>query len=224
MEQLEKQLGYTFKDKDKLLLAMTHSSYITEHDMTREMCNERLEFLGDSVIELAVRESLYEKFPHEEEGKLSQIKSALVRCESLAAVAREIGIGRCLRLGKGEDMVGGRDKDSILENAFEALMGAVFADGGFEAARPVVKKFLDHRIDEAVKEHRVDDHKGRLQEKAHRKHIKKLSYKTIKATGQSHDRTFTVEVYADDRALAQGIGKSKKEAEIMAAKKAINRI
>ena len=161
MDELFKKIKITPKNEKLYLTAFSHSSYANEHKAKQDY--ERLEFLGDSVIELAVRESLYEKFPHEEEGKLSQIKSALVRCESLAAVAREIGIGRCLRLGKGEDMAGGRDKDSILENAFEALMGAVFADGGFEAARPVVKKFLDHRIDEAVKEHRVDDHKGRLQ-------------------------------------------------------------
>lgn len=224
MERLEKQLKYKFNNKDELILALTHSSYITEHGMPRTMCNERLEFLGDSVIELTIRDRLYKKYPEEEEGTLSKIKSALVRCEFLALIAREIELGEYLRVGKGEEKTGGRDKDSILENTFEALIGAIFVDGGFEAAYDVVLGLLEKHIDEVANRPVVDDYKGRLQEKAHKKHIKHLSYETIKTTGQSHNRTFTVEVSADGRVLAQGIGKSKKEAEAMAAKKAINSI
>ena len=220
MEALEKKLGYTFKNKALLLNALTHSSYANEarHGVTS---NERLEFLGDSVLSIIVSNYLFNQFPNMPEGELTKLRASLVCEKSLCAFSRELELGKFLQLGKGEDKGGGRERDSILADAFEAVLAAIYLDGGMEIARKHVMHFvlreLKHTDDEVFK-----DYKTALQEIIQRNPEESVSYILTDEFGPDHDKQFTVEVHLNSNIIGTGKGKSKKQAEQMAAKQALH--
>ena len=220
MEALEKKLGYTFKNKALLLNALTHSSYANEarHGVTS---NERLEFLGDSVLSIIVSNYLFTQFPNMPEGELTKLRASLVCEKSLCAFSRVLELGKFLQLGKGEDKGGGRERDSILADAFEAVLAAIYLDGGMEIARKHVMNFvlreLKHTDDEVVK-----DYKTALQEIIQRNPEESVSYILTDEFGPDHDKQFTVEVHLNSNIIGTGKGKSKKQAEQMAAKQALH--
>lgn len=224
MEQLQKLINYSFKDMGLLETALTHSSYTKEHNLPRNRCSERLEFLGDAAIETIVCEELFHRCHHEREGILSKIKSDVVRADSLAAVARDLNLGSLLKMGNGEIKIKGYERTSTLEDAFEALIGAVLCDSDYETTRKTVLHLLENQICQAIKGKLNNNYKSALQEFIQSKGDKKIEYKVIKEEGESHNKTFTIEVRIADEAFGTGIGKSKKEAEKNAAKEAVVRL
>lgn len=221
-ERLEAALGHRFKDVSLLEQALTHSSCANEHGSGTEH-NERLEFLGDAVMELCVSTVLYRRFPHAREGDLTLLRSSLVSTRSFARFARLTGIDRCLFLGRGEDAQGGRERDTVLSDAFEAVVAAVYEDGGFEAARQVVDKVFEGHWPERANESRKErDRKTSLQELCHRLFAgERPIYAQIAAEGPSHARVFTVEVTLPDGRAFRAEGTSCKRAEQNAAAKAL---
>ncbi len=219
MTELEKELKYTFKNRDLLQNALTHSSYANE---THCKCgsNERLEFLGDSVLSVIVAEYLYNNFASLPEGELTKLRASLVCEKSLCAFSRELGIGKYLKLGKGEMHNKGNERPSILADAFEAVLAAIYLDGGFESAKKHVMRFilpeLEHTDDEVFK-----DYKTCLQEVVQRNPEERLSYILIGESGPDHNKTFTVEVHLNSNVIGTGEGSSKKQAEQNAAKQAL---
>ncbi len=220
MNALEKNLGYTFKNKSLLSNALTHSSYANEV-RGGVTSNERLEFLGDSVLSIIVSEYLYSEFSKLPEGELTKLRASLVCEKSLCAFSRELEVGKFLRLGKGEDKGGGRERNSILADAFEAILAAMYLDGGIEVARKHVMRFilseLEHTDDEVFK-----DYKTALQEIIQRNPEEAVSYILTAESGPDHDKRFTVEVHLNSNVIGVGSGKSKKQAEQMAAKQALH--
>lgn len=221
LEELENKLGYVFVNRDLLAEALTHKSYYHENRAKTPSCNERLEFLGDSVIGLIVVEYLFLMTPQYEESVLAKMKSYLV-CESvLADIAVSISLGRYILLGKGEDSTGGRIKKSILSDALEAVIGAVYLDAGFEKAREIVLSFFSQWIEKVTEEGEFYDYKTELQEKTQLICGALPQYKVIKEQGMEHKRVFTVSVSLNGRELGVASGKKKKEAEALAAKEAL---
>lgn len=218
MSTLEEKIGYVFNDRSLMVEALTHSSYANEKGNLD--CNERLEFLGDAVLSIISAEYLYKKFPDTPEGKLSKIRSSLVCTQSLSGFAREIGLGSYLLLGKGESASGGYDRDSILENAFEALIAAIYLDGGMEKAKIFVLKFLARDIE--LRHFNFKDYKTTLQEIIQQNPDEKLNYVLIGEYGPDHDKRFEVEVHLNSNVIGRGIGRSKKQAEQEAAKEALS--
>ena len=217
-EKLEALIGYQFKNQTKLILALTHSSFSNENKGKKKMNNERLEYLGDAVLELTVSDFLYHNYPNKNEGELTKIRSSLVCERTLSVCARDISLGEYLRLSKGEHMTGGRDRDSILSDAFEALIGAIYLDGGFENAKAFIHKFLLYDVEEKTLFY---DAKTILQEMVQAETKEKLSYHLIKEDGPDHCKEFTVETWIGNQPIAVGVGKTKKAAEQMAAYKTI---
>lgn len=219
MKALENNLKYSFKHKELLLNALTHSSYANEarNGITS---NERLEFLGDSVLSIIVADYLYKEFSSLPEGELTKLRASLVCEKSLCEFSRELEIGKFLRLGKGEDKGGGRERNSILADAFEAVLAAIYLDGGMEVARKHVMRFilkeLKHTDDEVFK-----DYKTALQEIIQRNPEESVSYYLTGESGPDHDKVFDVEVRLNSNVIGRGKGKSKKQAEQMAAKQAL---
>lgn len=219
MKALEENLNYSFKNKNLLLNALTHSSYANEarNGITS---NERLEFLGDSVLSVIVSDYLYKQFSSLPEGELTKLRASLVCEKSLCGFSRELELGRFLRLGKGEDKGGGRERDSILADAFEAVLAAIYLDGGMEVARRHVMNFvlreLKHTDDEVFK-----DYKTALQEIIQRNPEESVTYILTSESGPDHDKVFEVEVHLNSNVIGKGEGKSKKQAEQMAAKQAL---
>ena len=205
LQVLEKKLGYTFRCKEQLQAALYHSSYANEHRCCGVSSNERLEFLGDAVLGLVTADYLYHKHPDLPEGDLTRMRAALVCEESLYEVAQRLGLGSELRLGKGEEAGGGRQRPSILADATESVFAAVYLDGGMEAARALI-----HR-----------DYKTELQELVQRRSNQTLHYEMIGATGPDHARQFTCAVLLNGETAGTGTGRSKKEAEQSAAKAAL---
>ena len=222
MENLENKLGYKFKNTGLLKTALTHSSYANEH---RCKSYERMEFLGDSVLGLIVSTFLFEKMKSVDEGDLSRIRASLVCEESLAEEARKIGLGEYILLGNGEERSGSRERASILSDAFEATLGAVFLDGGIDVAKEYLFKIMGDKLLEAVKHKSVKDYKSRLQEVIqHRTHGKtKIEYKVVSESGPEHQKSFCVELLIDGKKITNGKGFSKKEAEQKAAQQALLR-
>ena len=221
MKELEEKLGYRFVNKGLLEHAMTHSSYANEHRSAGVTSNERLEFLGDSILGVVVAEYLFTRHPNMPEGELTRTRAALVCEDSLHEVARGLGLGAFLRLGKGEAAGGGRSRPSILADATEAMLAAVYLDGGMEAARAIIQRLiLDKEREKAVDR----DYKTALQELVQRTPGVAVSYHLVKETGPDHDRVFVMEVSVDGDAVGQGRGHTKKEAEQMAAKAALSRL
>ena len=224
VDKLLETIGYEFRDMSILKNALTHSSYSSEHKMEYSSNNERLEFIGDAYVDAAVGAELFRIMKDAPEGVLSKNRADVVREESLADVARSIELGDYIYMGKGEEITGGRNKDSILADCFEALIGAVIVDGGYEAGRKVILDLLGEKITLAVEGKLRQDYKTMLQEKFQEKnHDHRIKYITIGESGPDHNKTFTVEVRAGDRLLGSGCGKSKSKAEQEAAKDALSK-
>ncbi len=219
MQALENKIGYSFKDKSLLSLALTHSSYANEKG-DASACNERLEFLGDSVLSIIVSEYIFANFKNSLEGDLTKLRASLVCEKSLCAFSKELGIGEYILLGKGEEQNGGRNRPSILADAFEAVLAAIYLDAGMEQAKKHVLRFvteeLKHRDDEVFK-----DYKTTLQEVIQRNREEQLSYVLVAESGPDHDKSFTVEVRLNSNVIGSGTGRSKKQAEQKAAKQAL---
>ena len=216
--KLENRIGYEFKDKELLKTAMTHSSYASEHNMPYELNNERLEFIGDGYLDAVVGNKLYDIMSTAHEGTLSRDRADVVNETSLADVAREIGLGDFLLLGKGELANGGRDKNSILADAFEAMLGAAIQDGGYDVCEGIVLRLFAKKIDLAVDGKLNSDYKSRLQELLQEKYKSvKIQYNLVSESGPDHDKLFCVNVEVDGKVLGKGEGKSKAKAEQAAA-------
>lgn len=217
MESLETKLGYTFRDRTLLENALTHSSYSNENH-TPCGSNERLEFLGDAILGMVTADFLYREHPDLPEGDLTRTRAALVCEESLVEVADRLELGKFLRLGRGEAAGGGRERPSIRADAVEAVLAAVYLDGGLAEARKIVQRFiLARETEKAV----TRDYKTALQELVQRESGQVLAYRLIGQSGPDHAKVFTVEVDLNGKAVGRGTGHSKKEAEQMAARSAV---
>jgi len=216
MKALEEVLGYQFEDSSKLETALTHRSYANENKALGRVDNEKFEYLGDAVLDLVVGHALMIAFPELKEGELSVTRSQVVSETGLSEVAKEIGLGDFLFLGKGEARSGGRQKPSLLADAFEALIAAVYLDGGFDAAEALIKHLLSERI-ARVETTGFYDFKTRLQEAAQARLKATPVYRVIDERGPDHDKTFVVSVMIGEREWGQAAGKSKKAAEQNAA-------
>lgn len=218
IEALEATIGITFSDHELVTRALSHRSWCSEHGNVPS--NERLEFLGDSVLGMVVTRYVFEHFPDLPEGELSEVRAAVVNARSLAVVAEAIGLGDHLLLGRGEDAAGGRSKPSILADAVEALFAAVYLDSGYEAARGLILGLLEHRIQTAAATDSGRDHKTRLQELGAARGLGRPRY-LVRDDGPDHAKEFWATVMFDDTALGEGYGRSKKEAEQAAARAAL---
>lgn len=216
--ELGRRIGHTFRDPSLLRQALAHRSWCGEQGNVPS--NERLEFLGDAVLGLVVARHAYLRFPDFPEGKLAKVRSAVVNARVLAEIADEVGVGRVLLLGKGEEASGGRAKASLLADAVEAVIGAVYLDGGWEAAEPVVLSLLGERIAHAAEEPDDFDHKSRLQELAVHRGEGTPRY-VVEGSGPDHDRVYRAEVFVAGRSVGRGEGTSKKDAEQEAALSAL---
>ena len=214
------KLGLTFNNLDHFIEALTHRSYLNENRGAGSH-NERLEFLGDAVLELAITRFLYEKFPESAEGELTAYRAALVNTYSLAETAKQIGLNDMLLLSKGEKKDTGRARDIILANAFEALLGALYLDQGYEAADDFVARHLHPKIETVIATRAYQDAKSQFQELAQDKKGVTPTYKTLAEVGPDHDKHFTVGVFLGTGKIAEGTGKSKQEAEQSAAQAAL---
>lgn len=221
LRELEEKTGYRFKNFEWLCMAMRHSSYVNEHHMGRLDCNERLEFLGDAVLELVSSEFLYRNYPELPEGELTKLRASLVCEPTLAMDARALDLGEYLLLGKGEEATGGRRRDSIVSDAMEATIGAVFMDGGFEEARNFVCRFV---LNDVQNKQMFQDSKTILQEMVQKEFEGEVSYRILEEAGPDHDKSFRAQVAVGDRPLGEGTGRTKKAAEQQAAYNALCRL
>ncbi|HFI0620747.1 TPA: ribonuclease III [Streptococcus suis] len=212
--------GIDFSDLGLLETAFTHTSYANEHRLLKISHNERLEFLGDAVLQLMISKYLYKKYPDRPEGEMSKLRSTFVREESLAGFSRACGFDQFLRLGRGEEKSGGRNRDTILGDAFEAFLGALLLDKGEKTVEEFIHKVMIPRLEEGNFE-RVTDYKTALQEILQVNGEIIISYRVVAESGPAHDKIFEVEVSADQRVIGRGRGRSKKLAEQAAAKNAV---
>lgn len=224
IEELEKTIKYTFKDKNNIILALTHSSYANEYKNQKLTSNERLEFLGDTVLNMIISEEIYTKYNDLSEGEMTKFRSNVI-CEiSLAKCAKNIDIGKYLLLGKGEENTGGRQRVSILSDAVEALIGALYLDAGLEKARSFVLNQMGEMIEKSIKGIIFMDYKTQLQEILQKGNEKRVVYEIIDEKGPDHDKVFISQVMIDGKLAGKGRGKTKKEAEQMAAKETIKEL
>jgi len=221
---LQQTLGVSFSDASLLEQALVHSSYINENPGFALTSNERLEFLGDAVLGLIVAEKLHQDFPHLTEGQMTKLRAALVRRDTLARMARAIGLGDYLYLGKGEEAGGGRHKPVNLAGAMEAVIAAIFLDQGLSTARDFILRLLDIELQKAVSQGVEIDYKSELQEFIQAREQQIPTYHVIEATGPDHDKRFTIEVRLGETVLGRSSGKSKKAAESEAARSALERL
>ena len=225
MQELEKKLGYSFKNPALLSEALSHSSYANEHRSAKLNSNERLEFLGDSVLGFVTAEFLFTSHPDLPEGDLTRIRAALVCEQSLYEVATsQLELGRYLKLGRGEEAGGGRRRTSILADATEAVFAAVYLDGGIDAARSLIHRVLLDAVRQEAVEERRRDYKTALQELVQRQADQVLTYRMIGEHGPDHAKVFTAEVLLNGSAIGSGSGHSKKEAEQSAARSALKKL
>ncbi|MDR2066791.1 MAG: ribonuclease III [Endomicrobium sp.] len=215
--KFQKVIEYSFNDLEVLLTALTHKSYAFQ--IGQKSCNERMEFLGDSVLSTIVAEALYLRYPTDNEGKLSQLKSQIVSTPNLSVWAQKIKLGNYIFLGKNNDTRESRKRESLLCDVFEAVVGAVYLDGGFENARNFVLKFLDFK-----REIVITDYKSKLQEIAQRLYKKIPDYRIVKEFGPDHNKKFKAAVFVNSELLGNGVGSSKKEAHQAAAQKALKNL
>lgn len=216
MKELEKNIGYEFKNKELLRLALTHSSYANEKGSKRD--NERLEFLGDSVLGFITAEYLFKSLSDRPEGELTKLRANAVCEKSLAKFAAEINLGEHVLLGKGEIMTGGRERPSILSDAFESVIAAIYLDGGMSEAEKFVLRFVSKTTTDTVQ---ATDYKTLLQEVVQKNPDEHLTYSLAAQSGPDHDKTFTVEVFLNSNCIGTGTGHSKKKAEQAAAREAL---
>ncbi len=221
LTELENSIGYFFEREALPLEALTHRTFSHEHPSEARYFNERLEFLGDSVLGMVISEELFKRFPSWNEGKLSKLKAAVVQDKRLALIAGKVNLGAHVKLGKGEELTGGRSKPSLLADAFEALIAAVYLDGGLESARAVILRLFDAEIDDVVKQGGLCDPKTNLQELAHRMFGEQPEYRLVGQSGPDHKKVFHVELILAGQILGDGSGSSKKVAEQEAAKNAL---
>lgn len=220
---IEEKLNYTFKDKKLLMLSFVHRSFFNEHRDLVEQHNERLEFLGDSVLGLIISDYLYEHLPTEPEGYLSHLRSHIVEASSCAQLLNHLGIAQYVLLGKGERMNDGRGRETILADLFEALIGAIYLDGGMNAAKVFFFTQFSERIEEHLKKP-SRNWKAELQDYSQKKHQKPPVYKILKESGPDHSKIFQVVAYIDEVEIGEGTGSSKKEAEQAAAEDALKKL
>ncbi len=215
---LEERIGYDFKDEKLLLLALTHTSFANENHEDRSFHNERIEFLGDAVLELISSEYFYKTMPGKSEGEMTKQRASMVCEMTLAFCARQFGLEQFIRLGKGEEHTGGRNRDSIISDALEALIGAIYLDGGFASAKEFVLKFVLNDM-----EHKkfFYDSKTILQEKIQSHYTEELAYDLLEESGPDHDKRFRMQVRVGSRILGEGVGRTKKSAQQMAAYQAL---
>ena len=218
LKELEKKTGYTFRDFSLLKQAMMHSSYTNEKHLPKYRCNERLEFLGDAVLELVSSEYLFKESPHTPEGELTKTRASMVCEPSLALCARDIGLGDYLLLGKGEEATGGRERDSVTSDAMEALIGAVYLDGGFTSAKEFIRRFI---LTDLEDKKLFYDSKTILQEMVQAKKNGEITYHLVSEQGPDHNKSFEVEVQIKGTGYGRGIKQKKKSAEQQAAYQAI---
>lgn len=221
LKALENRIGYEFRNRNLLILALTHSSYANEKKLGKAGCNERLEFLGDAVLELISSDFLYKKFTQIPEGELTKKRASLVCEPSLAYCARDFGLPQYLLLGKGEDMTGGRNRDSIVSDATEALLGAIYLDGGFASAKEFVLKFI---LNDLENKQLFYDSKTTLQEIVQGEYEEDVRYVLVKEEGPDHNKSFYVEAVLGKQILGEGCGHTKKAAEQQAAYAAIKKL
>ena len=219
--EFEEKIGIKFNDQNFLKQAFTHRSFLNENKNFKSGHNERLEFLGDAVLELVTTDFLYTKYPEKNEGDLTSIRSALVNAQTCAEVATEIKVNDFLLLSRGEAKDEGRARQYILANALEAIIGSIYIDSGYEKARDFILKYITPKTEQIVAEELWVDAKSKFQEKAQDIESITPSYQTIKETGPDHDKKFTVGVFLGGQMVAEGEGESKQDAEQDAARKAL---
>lgn len=217
ISSLEQQLNIKFNQHDLLKQAFTHSSYVNEHRGESFHDNERLEFLGDAVLELGVSQYLFQKNKQMPEGEMTKLRAAIVCEPSLVGFAKELNFGEFLLLGKGEEQTGGRERPAILADAFEAFLGALYVDQGYEKANDFLEKHIFEKINNGAFSHAMD-YKSQLQEFIQQDKKQSIVYKIVEERGPSHEKEFVAQVIINDKAIGEGIGRSKKEAEQRAAK------
>lgn len=220
IEKIEAKIGYAFQNKKILTLAFTHRSFFHENQSMLEGHNERLEFLGDSILNLLIAEYLYASLPEEAEGQLSYLRAHLVEATTCAQFIQKLGLSEFILLGRGEEIQEGRGKISIQADLFEALLAAIYLDGKLEAAKHFFWSCFSDDIALLVKQPN-ENWKAKLQEVVQRKHQKLPVYKVLQETGPDHNKTFSIGVFLEEKLLGSGIGSSKKEAEQSAAKQAL---
>lgn len=215
---LEQSIGYSFKDKELLKLALTHSSYCNDMHLEKKTHNERIEYLGDAVLELSSSDYIYKHYPNKTEGEMTRLRASLVCEQTLALCAKEINLSKFILLGKGEENTGGRERDSIVSDAFESVIGAIYLDGGFAIAKDFVEKFVMNDI-----EHKqlFYDSKTILQEIVQKNYKDTVSYELVSESGPDHDKSFEVVVKLANKTIGTGIGRTKRKAEQQAAYQAI---
>ncbi len=219
-DALEKKIGYTYKDKLLLQTALTHTSYANEVRLKKAGSYERLEFLGDAVLEMISSEYFYKEYPDKPEGSLTRMRASAVCEQALAIAARDLELGRYIYFGKGEDLTGGRERDSILSDVVEALIGSIYLDGGLERARDFVNA---HVLNDLDKKALFYDAKSILQEKAQRDPANHLTYRMLSESGPEHRKEFVCQALLGDRVIGEGRGHSKKMAEQQAAYEALTK-
>jgi ribonuclease-3 len=220
IDALEKKLGYCFQDRQLLKTALTHSSYANENRAMGLSSNERLEFLGDSVLGMVVASHLYLHYPELPEGRMTRLRAELVCEQSLVGVAQELELGRSIRLGKGEEHSGGRQRQSILADCVEAVIAAMYLDGGMDVARSFIDRFILSDLSNS-KEHGSSDYKTALQELVQQKSGQIITYSLLDEQGPDHMKVFTAQVSLNDVPIGEGVGHTKKEAEQSAARHAL---
>lgn len=222
-KKLEEMLHIQFRNIEVVKQAFTHSSYVNEHRDLHTSDNERLEFLGDAVLELGVSQYLFRKFPEMPEGEMTKLRAAIVCEPSLEGFARSLNFGEHILLGKGEELTGGRNRPALLADVFEAFLGALYLDQGFDTALDFLEKHVFPKIDTGAFSHGMD-YKSKLQEKVQQDRNKTIEYRIIDEKGPSHNKEFVSELLINDEVFGTGIGRTKKEAEQRAAKDALDKL
>ncbi len=223
-EELSKTLGTNTAQQVLYLTAFTHRSYLNEHPTYDNPSNERLEFLGDAVLQLVSSEFLYNRYPHAPEGILTNYRAAIVCTPSLAEEAKRLGYGQFLLLSHGEQTTGGRDREYILANTFEAVLGAMYLDQGLEICKEFIDRELFYKVDNIIKNEEYKDAKSKFQEIAQEKYSVTPVYKVLDSWGLDHEKTFKIGVYVENDEFGIGTGKSKQKAEQSAARQALDKI
>lgn len=221
LEELTKKIGYRFQNHSFLNESLTHSSYANEHKKGNMKYNERLEFLGDAVLSIVISDYIYKHLSTLQEGELTKIRASIVCEPSLADCSTALNIGKYLLLGKGEEATGGRERVSILADTFEAVIGAIYLDGGIENVKKFILESLKETIEDAIGGRIHQDYKTHLQEIVQRENTDKITYLVVKEEGPDHNKIFHVQVKIGEKIAGKGSGKSKKEAEQDAAKEAL---
>ncbi|MCC7430842.1 ribonuclease III [bacterium] len=224
LDTFQKEIDYTFKNKELLIVALKHSSFLQLTSEHKSLTNERMEFLGDAVLQLIVSDFLYEKYSNELEGELTKFRSKIVSRKSLAELGKQIQLGKVLLMSENEAAAGGRERDSIISNAYESLIGGIYLDGGFEEAKKFIHRFVLLNHEEIISDESSVNYKGKLLEFIQTQNNRTLQYVLEKEEGPDHDKVFTLLLKIDNEIYGVGIGKTKKIAEQIAASQGLKRL